>query len=385
LLELFRELTRRLKSVLPAESTLARFKHDTFAAFLPGADAATLETVAQTLHQALAPEIRVGARRLFLTGSVGLALEPDDANGAERLLHAAQLAVHQGKSMGRGQSRFYAPDLNEKADQRLSLIAELRRALNEDQFLLHYQPIFDAAGKLHGFEALLRWQHPERGLLLPVDFVPVLESAGISGAVDLMVLRKAVGQIKLWRLRSGQDYAIAVNVSAESFQRPDFPKILQILLDEFGIAAKAVELEIVESMALENLELGLALLTQLRAMGVSVSLDDFGTGFSSLSHLRVLPVHRIKIDRSFVRDVNFDRKDAAIVSAIIELAHSLDLTVVAEGVETADQRAFLLAHGVDFLQGFLLASPMPAAEAEALILQHFSDKNVVPISAAYRS
>lgn len=365
--ELFREIAGRLASALPAGAQLARMKHDTFGVLISSSDVETLEQIAQDIRVALVPALVIGERQLFLTGSIGIAIEPTDAQTAEGLMHAAQLALHQCKAIGRGQARFYAPELNELADRKLARIAELRHALNENQFELYYQSIFDCATKMVGFEALLRWRHPERGLLAPVEVIPFLADAGIELAVDLYVLRKAVEQIKDWRLRSGFDYTIAINISAASLNEPDFPKKVARILEDLSVSASAIELEITESMAMENLDQAIKVLGQLRELGVAVALDDFGTGFSSLSHMRLLPIQRIKIDRTFVRDVVFDRKDGAIVAALIELAHSLELEVTAEGVENVDQREFLDGQGVDLLQGFLLAKPMSAADIEPLL------------------
>ena len=365
--ELFREIAGRLASALPAGAQLARMKHDTFGVLISSPDVDVLEQIAQDIRVALVPALVIGERQLFLTGSIGIAIEPTDAQSAEGLMHAAQLALHQCKAIGRGQARFYAPELNELADRKLARIAELRHALNENQFELYYQSIFDCATKMVGFEALLRWRHPQRGLLAPAEVIPFLADAGIELAVDLYVLRKAVEQIKDWRLRSGFDYTIAINISAASLNEPDFPKKVARILEDLSVAASAIELEITESMAMENLDQAIKVLGQLRELGVSVALDDFGTGFSSLSHMRLLPIQRIKIDRTFVRDVVFDRKDGAIVAALIELAHSLELEVTAEGVENVDQREFLDGQGVDLLQGFLLAKPMSAADIEPLL------------------
>ncbi len=365
--QVFREVAARIKSILPLDATLARMKHDTFSVYVPSVDAHTCEQLAGAIQSALAPEMLIEERQLFLTGSIGMALQPTDAESGEDLLKAALLAVNQCKALGRGQYRFYAPELNEQANRRLAITAELRRAVNEDQFVLHYQPIVDTAGRIACFEALLRWNHPQRGLLMPAEFVGNLQQAGIGAAVDRLVLRKAAETVKRWRLQYHQDFSMAVNISAASFKDLGLASHLAKLLNELALSATALEIEITESMALENIDLAMSVLSQLRGLGVRASLDDFGTGFSSLSHLRVLPISRIKIDRSFVRDIPADRKDGAIVAALIELAHSLDLTVIAEGVETAEQRAFLDSHGVDLLQGYLLYRPKTAEEIDDVL------------------
>jgi diguanylate cyclase (GGDEF)-like protein len=357
----------RIQRCVPQGAEFARLKHDSFAIFCTRVESAELEAIADQIHSALAPPFHVSDRQLYLTASIGIARYPNDAMDADKLLRAALLAVNQGKSLGRGQTRFYAAALNTAADARIGLLAELRQALNHDQFVLHYQPIFRLDGKLANFEALLRWQHPERGLLPPDQFINMLQPAAIHGAVDRLVLRRALKMLKSWRDRFALPLGMAVNIGANSFQSHDFIATVQRLLMEFDVPASALTLEITESTTLDDIDLALVVLTQLKNLGVCVSLDDFGTGYSSLSHLRRLPIGAIKIDRSFVHDIACDSKDAAIVTAIIQLSHKLGLSVVAEGVETAAQQTCLMEEQVDFLQGFLLGSPMSAEDVEAML------------------
>jgi diguanylate cyclase (GGDEF)-like protein len=366
--ELIREVSQRIKSCAPARADFARLKHDTFALLVRHAASAELEYISEQIHSKLAPAFELAQRLIYLTASIGIALAPTDANSSDELLRAARLAVNQGKTLGRGQSRFFAPELNAAADARLGLISQLRQALSRDEFQLHFQPIFTRDGALVGFEALLRWQHPERGLLMPDSFISMLSPAAIHGAVDRLALRRALEQIKAWRKRFGLELSVSVNISAASFQDQGFVDSVSAMLSELAIPATALELEITESTTLENIDLALNVLTRLKGLGVCVALDDFGTGYSSLSHLRLLPISTIKIDRSFVRDVPFDQKDAAIISAITQLSHNLGLKVIAEGIETTAQRVFLSEQKVDFLQGYLLGHPKSAQNIEAELL-----------------
>ena len=364
---LIQTICQRISRCVPPEAHFARLKHDTFAILAASSQSFELDAIAEEIHGALAPPIHVIHRQIYLTASIGIALFPNDASDADGLLHAARLAVNQGKSLGRGQTRFYAASLNTAADERLGLLAELRQALNQEQFVLHYQPIFNQSGTVASFEALLRWQHPSRGLLAPDQFIDMLQAASIHGAVDRLVLRQALKMLQHWRRTFAISIGIAVNIGASSFQSHDFVATVQHMLAEFDVPANALTLEITESTTLDDIELALGVLTRLQNLGVCVSLDDFGTGYSSLSHLRRLPIGAVKIDRSFVSELASGVKDAAIVTAITQLSHKLGLIVVAEGVETQVQHDCLLAESVDFFQGFLLASPMPADAVEVLL------------------
>jgi EAL domain-containing protein (putative c-di-GMP-specific phosphodiesterase class I) len=264
--------------------------------------------------------------------------------------------------------RFYTPDLDTELEQRLLLQSELRAAFSRDEFVLEFQPILDGWSlEVSGFEALVRWQHPQRGRLLPDAFIGELEPLGMIEALDTWVLERACRAALAWQ-RAGRDpIPVAVNVSAYSFQRRDFPDTITTLLQRTGLDAACLELEIIESIALELPERAMVSLDCLRDLGVRVMLDDFGTGFSSLKHLRQLPFDGIKIDRSFVVDVLIDPRDAAIVRAMLALAHSLGLEVVAEGIETAAQLAWFQSAGCDRLQGFHFHRSMEQDAAVALV------------------
>jgi len=377
---LIQAIAQRIGRCASSQSVFARLKHDTFAILQPNAETVDLDGLADQIHSVLAPPFHVKQRQLYLTASIGIALFPADAVDADGLLRAALLAVNQGKTLGRGQTRFYASSLNTAADMRLGLLAELRQALNQDEFVLHYQPIFKQDGSLTGFEALLRWQHPARGLLAPDQFIELLQAAAIYGAVDRLVLRRSLAMLKGWRECFEIPLTIAVNIGASSFQSADFVVSVQRMLNEFSVPASALTLEITESTMLDDIERALEVFTQLKKLGVQVALDDFGTGYSSLSHLRSLPISHVKIDRSFVQDLPTDAKSAAIVAAIIQLCHKLGLSVVAEGIETRAQQQCLVEESVDYLQGFLLGSPMPAEDIEVLLREISGYSNSKSIS-----
>ena len=364
---LIQAIAQRIGRCASAQSVFARLKHDTFAFLQPMAETVDLDALADQIHSVLAPPFHVSQRQLYLTASIGISLYPNDATDADGLSRAALLAVNQGKALGRGQTRFYAASLNTAADMRLGMLAELRQALNQDEFELHYQPIFKRNGELACFESLLRWRHPVSGLLAPDQFIELLQAAAIYGAVDRLVLRRSLEKLKDWRERFQIPLSIAVNIGASSFQSADFVVTVQRMLSEFSVPASALTLEITESTMLDDIERALDVLTRLQKLGVQVALDDFGTGYSSLSHLRRLPISHVKIDRSFVQDLPTDPKCVAIVAAIIQLSHKLGLSVVAEGVETREQQQRLNEESVDYLQGFLLGSPMPAEAIELLL------------------
>lgn len=309
--------------------------------------------VAEEILSNLALPVMWNGRELALEASVGIALAPRDATSADALQSFAEMARARAQSEGAMRYRFYAPDLDAEARSRLALQSELRTAFLRNEFVLEFQPILDGWSlEICGFEALVRWQHPSRGRLLPDAFIRELEPLGLVEALDLWVINQACISAESWQRNEREPLTVAVNVSAYSFQRRDFPDLIHSILERTGLVATCLEIEIIESIALERPERAALSIDRLRDLGVRVMLDDFGTGFSSLKHLRQLPFDGIKIDHSFVVDVLIDPRDAAIVRAMLALAHSLGLEVVAEGIETAAQLAWFQAAGCDRLQGF---------------------------------
>lgn len=324
--------------------------------------------VAEQVLGTLAQPIVWNGRDIVAEASLGIALAPQDAQTAAALESCAEVARARARMDGPMRYRFYAARLDAEAQERLALHASLRTALLHDEFELDFQPILDARNQaVTGFEALVRWRHPQLGRLLPDRFIDELEPLGLLERLDRWVLEHACAAAREWQVRGMPPVTIAINVSARSFQRDDFADVVGDVLARTGLDPTCLEIEIVESIAFEQPERAVTSLERLRELGVCVMLDDFGTGFSSLKHLRQLPFDGIKIDRSFVIDVLVDPRDAAIVRAMLALAHSLGLDVVAEGIETAAQLAWFQSAGCDRLQGFHFHRPM-SREAVAELL-----------------
>ncbi len=308
-----------------------------------------------------------GSRELALSASIGIALSPGDAGQAAPLIAAAEAAAQLARDEGGNRFHFYSTEMNSLVLTRLGLQAELRRALVRGEFELYFQPLLAARNhQFAGAEALVRWRHPKRGLLAPDMFIGEMERLGMIEDLDRHVLERACREAQQWRAHDGKPLTVAVNISTRSFQREHFPELVRAVLAATGLDPQRLELEVVESGALDDIDRATECLTRLRALGVGVSLDDFGTGYSSLSHLRALPVDCLKIDRSFGNEVLVDPRTAAIVAAIVTLAHSLGLEVTVEGVENAAQLGWFEQHGVDRLQGYHFARPMDAERWRAL-------------------
>jgi diguanylate cyclase (GGDEF)-like protein len=340
------------------------------------------QRVAEQILVALALPMISNGREIALEASVGIALAPRDATTPDALQSCAEMARAGAQSEGAMRYRFYAPDLDAKAQARLQLQSELRTAFLNSEFVLEFQPILDGWSlEVCGFEALVRWQHPQRGRLLPDAFIAELEPLGLVETLDAWVLEQACVAAGQWQRPERESVTVAVNVSAYSFQRRQFPDMIHSLLTRTGLAPACLEIEIIESIALQHPEHAAISIERLREQGVRVMLDDFGTGFSSLKHLRQLPFDGIKIDHSFVVDVLVDPRDAAIVRAMLALAHSLGLEVVAEGIESAAQLAWFQSAGCDRLQGFHFHRSMP--QKAVLDLLGISDvaqqQNQVPV------
>lgn len=329
--------------------------------------------IAQNLIERFAREhISLGENEMFVTACIGIAIYPLDGVDANMLLKNADAALHHAKEEGYGNFRYYAPHMNSNAWHRLVLETELRRALERDEFVLHYQPKVNlASGNIVGTEALLRWQSPERGLVAPAEFVPLLEKTGLIIPVGAWVLDTACRQAQAWKSAGLHAAHVAVNLSALQLRQPDFIDMVRKAIEEnnLGQHAAMLELELTESMLMKDMEGTIHKLNALQEMGVRLSIDDFGTGYSCLSYLKHLPVNNLKIDQSFVRHLPGNREDAAIVSAITALSKGLELKVIAEGVETAEQLFCLQEMGCDEAQGYLFSRPV-AADQMTWLLQN---------------
>ena len=366
---LLRQVSERLAGCVRSGDTVGRLSGYEFAIVLSnlaGPDDASL--VAQKIMATLGKPFNLYGKEVFVSASIGITLFPSDSLDQDTLIQNADTAMYRAKELGRNTFRFYTPEMNARALEKLSLESSLRRALERREFLLYYQPKASlSTGEVVGVEALLRWRHPELGLVSPVEFMPMLEETGLIIATGEWVLRTACAQIRTWQEAGIEPIPVAVNLSARQFLVKDLGAMISRILEEEGIRHDLLELEITEGSLATNAEDAASTLAYLNSLGVRVAIDDFGTGYSSLSRLKGFPLDALKIDGSFVRDITTDADDAAITRAIITMAHSLGLAVVAEGVETEEQLAFLDANGCDEIQGYYFSTPLTAAECTAFI------------------
>ena len=368
---IFREVARRLLQCVRDGDTVARVGGDEFIVLLPEigrAEDAT--TVARKLLEAVAEPFELDGRRVDLTTSIGVAVYPDDGQDPESLLRNADAAMSRAKERGRNNFQLSIPELTEEALRRLSLQAGLRQAIENDELVLHYQPVLSlATGRIVELEALVRWQHPRNGLIMPNDFIHVAEKAGMMVSLGEWVLARAAEQAKTWQDSGFADLRVAINLSPSQFHEKNLVGNVRRVLGETGLPAETLEIEITEGVAMEDAEVTVANLLALRELNVGVSIDDFGTGYSSLSYLKRFPVTTLKIDRSFVTDVVTNSADAGIVRAVVAMAHGLKLNVIAEGVETKEQFAYLRENGCDALQGYWFSRPLTVSGVDVLLAE----------------
>ena len=356
-------VAERLTKCLRDEDTAARLGGDEFIISLPDvADGGEAARVAGRILAELAKPFTIGDHQLHADGSIGIALYPTDGDTAETLMRNADTAMYHAKESGRSNYQFFSAQMTERVSRRLSTETDLRRALEHGEFSLHYQPLIDLAeGRISGAEALLRWPQSDRRPMTPTEFIPIAEDTGLIIPLGEWVLIEACSQAQAWQARQ-PGLRISVNLSARQFRQKDLTGMIERVLGETGLAPALLELELTESMLMHHADETIGTLTRLDEMGVHLSIDDFGTGYSSLSYLKRFPIHSLKIDRSFVRDISSDPDDAAIVTAIVAMARSLNLNVTAEGVETEEQAAFLRSLACQRAQGFHFGRPMPAQE-----------------------
>ncbi|MFC1747285.1 putative bifunctional diguanylate cyclase/phosphodiesterase [Pseudomonadota bacterium] len=362
--ELLKQVPKRITDCLRKGDTVARLGGDEFSILLEDVnDISAVSDVAGKLVDALAKPFDVHGRDLYISTSMGISLCPDDSVDANTLIKYADTAMYRAKDVGRNNYQFYSADMGARAFERMTLESSARTALEEEEFLLHYQPQVDLkTGRIVGAEALIRWQHPKMGLIPPDKFIPLLEDTGLIVPVGEWVLSQACQQLKQWQSTINKDLRMSVNLSVRQFHDESLHRIIEEVITKNELMPADLEMEITESVLMESRQASLDNLVALKKLGVRLSIDDFGTGYSSLSYLKRFPVDSLKIDRSFVRDVTSDPDDAAIVIAIIGMAHSLNLEVVAEGVETQQQMTFLKDHACEYMQGFVFSRPVPADE-----------------------
>ena len=359
---LLKEFAERLKSCISKSDTVARFGNDEFALLRTQINGTkdVIETIG-SLSQVLKFSFDLTGHELFATASVGVSLFPLDGEDSQTLLKNAGAALYKAKKSGGANYQFYTADMHELAASRLALETNLRRAIQNEEFLVHYQPrvVVDSLA-ITGVEALVRWQHPQLGLIAPSEFIPLAEDTGLIVPIGEWVMRTACLQGRRWREQGFAPIQIAVNICGRQFHDQDLSQTVIEILEETGFPSQNLELELTESSVMQNADFASSVLTRLKSMGIKISIDDFGTGFSSLASLKRLPIDNLKIDRTFVRDATTDTDDGALVMAIITLAHNLRLKVIAEGVETEEQLRFLQLLRCDEVQGYLFSRPLPA-------------------------
>lgn len=372
---LLKAVADRIRHCIREGDTLARFGGDEFTLLIPRVEhVEDAAKIAQKIIETLKIPFVIQDRELFVSTSIGVSIFPTDGADPETLVRNADTAMYRAKDSGRDNYQLYAPAMNARALERLALENMLRKALQGRELELHYQPVIEAKTEnVVGLEALLRWNHPDLGLLSPGHFISVAEHSGIIVPIGEWVLRTACKQLRTWQKRFNRDLRVAVNLSARQFQQPNLLELVRSAIDESGIAPHSLELEITESGAMQNADVTIYTLQELKQAGVRIAMDDFGTGYSSLNYLKRFPIDTLKLDQTFVADVVTGGSGAAIVTAIIAMAHSLDLEVVAEGVESREQFEFLKMRRCDFAQGYLFGYPYTVEQVDRV----FSDRRAL--------
>ena len=353
---------RRLEVCLRAEDTLARLGGDEFAIILDDInDVSDSVRVAERIQKRLMSTALLVGHDRSMTASIGIVTITSDYTESEDILRDADTAMYRAKALGKARYQIFDATMHVSVLARLQLEAELRQAISRQELRTYFQPIVSAVNsEIIGAEALVRWQHPQRGLVFPAEFIPIAEEVGLISDIDTWIMHNACVQAKAWHEAGYTHLSVSVNVSARQFQDQSLPKSIQTILQELSLRARALKIEITESVAMRDLDISIQILNELSAMGIQISIDDFGTGYSSMAYLKRFPLHVLKIDRTFVQDITQNSDSEVITKAMIVMAHSLKLAVIAEGVETEEQSVLLSALGCDAMQGYLFGRPMPA-------------------------
>lgn len=377
--QLLKEAAKRLSSTIRTGDTVSRLGGDEFVVLFPKIkDEASLADLTIKLRDVLQHPYNLGDISLHITPSIGIAIFPEDGDSVNSLIKNADAAMYLAKEKGRNNYQFYTPLLNSRTLDRLKLESDLRLALEQGGFEVHYQPqIFAKTGNLWGAEALVRWRHPERGLISPADFIPLAEETGLIIPLGDWVFAQAARQVTAWRSQGLSNLVVAVNISAVQFRKDDFVERIETILKEEGAVSHSIELELTESILMHDMESSIQTLNYLRNLGFRIAIDDFGTGFSSLNYLRRLPINVLKIDQSFIREMLAEKASLAIVESIISLAHSLGKETIAEGVETKAELDVLTERGCRMMQGYYFSKPLPVAQFEAWVKTRMSIESIM--------
>ncbi len=360
---LLRVIGSRLQRLITDHDTVARIQGGQFAILLPTSDKQEAVNIAKTIIEELAEPFILEGHEIFVTGSIGVVFSPKDGIDLDTLLKNADVALNYVQERGGNFFHFYSAEMSNKFIEQVTLQANLRQALQRDEFRVYYQPQVNlSSGQIVGVEALIRWEHPERGLILPGEFIPVAEETNLIGPMGEWVLATACAHTKSWQDRGLANLRVAVNLSGRQFTEQTLKERVIQILQTTGLPPANLELELTESILLRDMEAAISTLSELKALGIHIAIDDFGTGYSSLSQLRHLPFDTLKVDRTFVKNVTEKSETAAITTAIIQMAHSLNLAVIAEGVETIEELNFLRQNNCDEIQGYIVSRPLPVHE-----------------------
>ncbi|RLA81334.1 MAG: diguanylate cyclase [Epsilonproteobacteria bacterium] len=374
--EILKIVTLRLTKTIRDEDSLARLGGDEFTVIIENlVDGQDASLLAQKITEVLSQPITLNTNIFYVSSSTGISIYPDDGESTQNLLKFADAAMYKAKDEGRNNYQYYDSIMTELAFERVVMVTSLREALKKSEFLVYYQPQVDGkSNKLIGMEALVRWQHPTMGIVSPAKFIPLAESTGLIIELDRFVMKTAMTQVSKWNSKGLKPGILAMNLAIKQLQQKDFIDMFKNLIKETGCTAEHIELEVTEGQIMTNPEEAIKILNKISNIGIGLAVDDFGTGYSSLSYLKKLPIDKLKIDQSFIKDIPDDEEDMAITKAVIALAKSLNLKIIAEGVETIQQRDFVVQNGCTNIQGYFYSKPIPANEIEKLLLEGFQIK-----------
>ena len=371
--EVLKVVTDRLKGLMRGSDTIARLGGDEFTIIINNLNnGQDVSTLAGNILDILAKPIEVDEHKLYVSSSIGISLYPDDGDTTQNLLKYADAAMYRAKDEGRNNFQFYSAEMTELAFERVVMEASFRASLKNEDFVVYYQPQVDGkTNKIVGMEALVRWNHPTIGIVPPSKFIPLAESTGLIVELDRFVMKTAMNQVVQWYKDGYEPGILAMNLTVKQLKQNDFIEFLKELMISSTCRAEWLELEVTEGQIMSNPEEGIKILNKISSLGIELAVDDFGTGYSSLAYLKRLPINKLKIDQAFVRDLPNDEEDVAIAKAVIALASSLNLNIIAEGVETKEQRDFLVQNGCENIQGYYYSKPVPAKEMEILLSKSF--------------